>query len=275
MKDQRADGETPLDATQAYTNAEYIPDADAYIDRWSDQARAFREREAAIGRARLNHAYGSGERQKLDLFHPAGRPEGLVVFVHGGYWLRFDRGFWSHFAAGVQARGWAVAMPSYTLAPEARIADITLEIGRSIEAAADFVRGPIVLTGHSAGGHLVARMGCKDVALDPDVRTRIHHILPISPISDLRPLMDTGMNVALGVTEEEAERESPVLHPAPTAPITVWVGAEERPVFLDQARWLADAWSAPLRAAPGRHHFDVIDDLEDPDSPLIRTLLGL
>ena len=49
----------------------------------------------------------------------------LVVFVHGGYWLRFHRDIWSHFAQGLTARGWAVAMPSYTLAPEARIAAMT------------------------------------------------------------------------------------------------------------------------------------------------------
>jgi acetyl esterase/lipase len=51
------------------------------------------------------------------------------VFVHGGYWLRFGRGDWSHLAAGPVARGWAVALPSYTLAPAARIAAITAEIG--------------------------------------------------------------------------------------------------------------------------------------------------
>ena len=124
---------------RAYANADFIPNAEAYVDRWETEARAFRETEAAIGRARLNHAYGAGERQKLDLFHPAGRAEGLVVFVHGGYWLRFDRSWWSHFAEGLTARSWAVAMPSYTLAPEARINEITFEIARAVEAAAALV----------------------------------------------------------------------------------------------------------------------------------------
>ena len=47
------------------------------------------------------------------------------MFVHGGYWLRFDRDMWSHLAAGAVARGWACAIPSYTLAPEARISAMT------------------------------------------------------------------------------------------------------------------------------------------------------
>lgn len=257
-----------------YVNADFIPGGADYPDRWESEARAFRAREAAVGRARLNVPYGSGERQKLDLFHPSGPAEGLVIFIHGGYWLRFHRDFWSHFSAGLTARGWAVAMPSYTLAPAARIRDMTLEMARAAEAAAGLVRGPIRVAGHSAGGHLTARLGCRDLALDPDVRKRIKRLLPISPVSDLRPLLETSMNGTLALDPAEAAAESPVLHPAPDTPVTVWVGAEERPVFLDQARWLAEAWAAEERIAPGRHHFDVIDELCEPDSPLVTALLA-
>lgn len=258
----------------AYNNVDFIPDGAAYPDRWEEAARAFREREAAVGRARLNHAYGPGERQRMDVFHPAGPAEGLVVFVHGGYWLRFHRHFWSHFAEGLTARGWAVAMPSYTLAPEARIAAIGHEIARAVEVAGSLVPGAIRLTGHSAGGHLVSRILCHDVALDAEVRGRIARSVPISPVSDLRPLLQTSMNATLGLDETDAAAESPVRHPAPDVPVTVWVGAEERPVFLDQARWLAEAWRAEHRIAPGRHHFDVIDALRDADSPLVAAILA-
>ena len=88
----------------AYNNLDFIPDGASYPDRWAEEARAWREREAAVGRARLNHAYGPAERQKMDVFHPSGPAEGLIVFVHGGYWLRFHRDFWSHFAEGLTTR---------------------------------------------------------------------------------------------------------------------------------------------------------------------------
>lgn len=262
-----------MDMDQAYNNVDFIPGGAEYPDRWQTDARAFRETEAAIGRARLNVAYGAGERQKLDLFHPAGRAEGLVVFVHGGYWLKFDRGYWSHLARGLTARGWAVAMPSYTLAPDAQVRAITVEIARAVEMAAGLVAGPIRLTGHSAGGHLVARLGCRDVALEASVRARLERIVLISPLSDLRPLLETSMNAELRLDADEAESESPVLHDAPKVPVTVWVGAEERPAFLDQARWLADAWGTKWRIDPGRDHFDVIDGLESANSPLVQALL--
>ena len=261
-----------MDADIAYANADFIEGAASYPPRWAAEAAAFR----AQAKARLDLAYGSGARQRLDLFLPEGAPAGLVVFVHGGYWRMFDKDSWSHLAAGPVARGWAVAMPSYTLAPEARISDITREIAAALVFSAGLVAGPVVLTGHSAGGHLVGRMNCRDVALPDAVAARLARIVPISPLSDLRPLLGTKMNEDLRMDMAEATAESPLLHEARRGVDTrVHVGAEERPAFLDQARWLADGWDeARLNIAPGRHHFDVIDDLGAPDSPLTALLVG-
>ncbi|MEJ1993209.1 MAG: alpha/beta hydrolase, partial [Maritimibacter sp.] len=51
--------------------------------------------------------------------------------------------------------------------------------------------------------------------------------------------------------------------------------AEERPVFLDQAIGLAEAWDeARLHVEPGRHHFDVIRPLMKPESGMVSALLG-
>ena len=57
-------------------------------------------------------------------------------------------------------------------------------------------------------------------------------------------------------------------------PVTIWVGADKRPVFLDQARWLAEAWGCGHVVDEGRHHFDVIDALADGHSGMIGRLLG-
>ena len=255
----------------AYANAAYIPDGAEYPQRWAAAAAAFRDG----ARARLGEAYGEDERERFDLFLPEGRPEGLVVFVHGGYWRAFGRELWSHLARGPVERGWAVAIPSYKLAPHARIAAITRQVGQAIVAAGGLIDGPVRLTGHSAGGQLVARMLMADGPLPDSVKARIAGVVPISPVADLRPLLLTSMNVDLRLDAAEALAESPALRPrALFVPVTVWVGAEERPVFLDQARWLSDAWGVPCHVAPGRHHFDVIAPLEDGGSDLVAALLG-
>ena len=258
----------------AYNNRDYIPGAEDYPPRWAAAAAAFRERLLRQGRARLDLAYGPGDRERLDLFLPEGSPKGLSVFIHGGYWRLFDRTYWSHFANGCLLRGWAVAVPSYPVAPDARIASITRSAAHAIEFAAEQVEGPITLSGHSAGGHLVARMACADSGLADNVRARLAAVVPISPVADLCPLIETSMNADLRLDDVAALAESPaLLDKAPGARVHILVGADERPAFLDQARWLADAWpGTTLEIAPGRHHFDVIEALGDPRSAIVRHL---
>lgn len=262
-----------MELDDAYANVPHIPGGAQYPARWTVAAEAFRARLSSERRAELGLPYDKGARQAFDLFHPKGTAQGLVVFVHGGYWLRFDRSYWSHLAAGPLARGWAVAMPSYDLCPEVRIADITRQISHAVTVAAARVEGRIALAGHSAGGHLVARLAVPGV-LPGEVAARLSHVMPISPVSDLRPLLQTSMNEQFQLDMKAAEAESPVLMRPMPVPVTVWVGAEERPVFLDQARWLAEAWSTEHEVAGGRHHFDVIEALEDPASRMVGQLLG-
>lgn len=258
-----------MENDRAYVNADFIAGADGFPPRWSAEAAAFR---AAIGdRARLGLDYGPGLRHRFDLFLPEADPRGVAVFVHGGYWMRFGREDWSHLAAGPMARGWAVAMPSYTLAPEARIGQITREVAAAVSAAAALVPGPVVVTGHSAGGHLSARMACADAPLGADVV----RVVPISPLADLGPLLATTMNDSLHLDPVQVAAESPArLERRPGCEVTVWVGGQERPAFLWQARVLSEDWACAWHVEPGRHHFDVIDDLARPESALVETLVG-
>jgi acetyl esterase/lipase len=191
-----------------------------------------------------------------------------MVFVHGGYWLACGREDYSHLAAGALARGWACALPSYTLAPAGRIAAMTAEIAQAVRAASAMVAGPVVVTGHSAGGHLAARMGCADLVVP------VARVVPISPLADLAPLMQTEMNATLAIDPAEADRESPArLALRAGVQAHVWVGGQERPAFLWQARTLSEAWNCPWTVEAGRHHFDVIDGLTDPNSALMAACL--
>lgn len=253
----------------AFAQAAHIPDGELYPDRWANKARDLR---ATLGeRASLAVSYGPSPRQVYDLFVPETPPLGTLVFVHGGYWLRNDRSSWSHLAAGALARGWSVAIVQYDLCPQVRIADITGQIARAVTQLAQVTKGPISLAGHSAGGQLVARMLAPDV-LDADIGARIQAVVPIAPVADLRPLLKTSMNDAFEMDLADAEAESLVLQPAPTQPVTVWVGSAERPALLEQAKALAAAWGVSCVVEPDLHHFDVIDALEDPQSDMVRFL---
>ncbi|MFH6781960.1 MULTISPECIES: alpha/beta hydrolase [Methylobacterium] len=266
------------DLDRAYDNVGAIPDAKAYPARWSEAASEFRERLSARGRARLGLPYGAGPRHAYDLFLPEGAPAGLAVFVHGGYWKAFDRSVWSHLAAGPLAHGFAVALPSYTLCPEARLSGITAEIAAFLDRAGAEVAGPIHLSGHSAGGHLVTRMLCTDVALA--CAGRIGRAVSISGVHDLRPLLPTRMNDVLRLDAEEARAESPALHaPRPGARLIAVAGGDELPEFRRQNLLLPTIWHGlgartEAHEIVGTHHFSVIAGLGEPDSALTRALVG-
>ena len=263
----------------AYANMVNIARGDSWPDRWTGLATAFREKLSGEGRARLDLAYGEGSRNRFDLFLPESAPKGLMVYVHGGYWVRFDKSSWSHLAAGALAHGYAVAMPSYTLCPQNSVSGITREVGAAIGKAAGMVEGPVFLTGHSAGGHLATRMISATSPLPAQVMSRIRNTVSISGVHDLRPLIRLALNEELKLDEAEALAESPaLLRPQEGAMLTCWVGGGERAEFLRQNALLANIWTglgavtASVEEAD-RHHFNVVDGLLDADHPLTRALL--
>lgn len=257
------------DLNDAYANAAYIQGASDFPPRWDQASAALREQLGA--RAELGVSYGPSPRQAFDFFQPVGPTKGTLIFVHGGYWRMFDRSSWSYLAQGALAKAWAVAMPSYDLCPTVRIAEITQQIAQAVQVIAAKTSGPISLAGHSAGGHLVARMLAPGM-LPSAVMDRLHHVMPISPISDLEPLCQTDMNDDFQMDAAMARAESPLLQPAPKTAVTVWVGGDERPAFLDQAMWLAEAWQCDEVVTKDEHHFNVIDALTDPDSEMSARL---
>ena len=254
----------------AYANAPYIEGAEAFPPRWEKAAAQMRE---SLGsRADLALPYGPSARQVFDFFNAEGDARGTVIFVHGGYWKAFDRSSWSHLARGALLNKWSVAMPGYDLCPQVRISDITRQIAQAVTCIAAKTTGPIALTGHSAGGQLVARMSDPAVLPD-DIRRRIVRIAPISPVADLMPLQQTTMNEQLQLDPAEAQAETVTNKPQPEGVVVkIWVGAEERPVFLEQATALSEAWNVPQVVVPEKHHFDIIDALEQPTSDIVQFL---
>jgi acetyl esterase/lipase len=264
-----------LDREAEYNNRARVPDHPVHIAGWQRDSAAYRE----SARCELDLAYGPGERHRLDLFHPHSNDAGgpLVLYIHGGYWQALDKSTSSHLARGANERGLTVAIPSYTLAPAATLAEIVAEI----EAAANFVMQrlgrPLVVSGHSAGGHLAACLMARSAALQRPVRAA----MPISGLFDLPPLVPTSINKALGLTIEEARRLSPLeWDPPENGHLTAVVGGAESSEFLRQSRAIVERWgqvgvATRYHEVPGAHHFDVIAGLAVPGDPLVDMILEL
>jgi len=264
-----------IDWDDAFQNEKYISGGDSYLGMWKVRSAIFRESLPA-GRREIGEAYGAHPREVFDLFLPKNAPKGVVIFIHGGYWQSLDHTIWSHLAAGPMARGWAVAMPGYRLCPQVRIADITQSIVQAVGAIGTRVAGDIIICGHSAGGQLTARMACDDIPLPH--ANRVRRYVSISGVHDLRPLTKTRLNKALQLDMSAAAAESPVLKtPRAGVEFLAWVGADERPEFLRQTSLLGNIWRGAHAKtgcvqATGHHHFSVIDDLTEANSPLTTAL---
>jgi len=113
-------------------------------------------------------AYGSDSLQGLDLWVPEGAaPAPLVLFVHGGGWKRGskDNAVGRAMPAHMLAQGYAFASIDYRLVPAATVeqqaADVAAALAHLLARAGEYGidRARVVLTGHSAGAHLVALVG--------------------------------------------------------------------------------------------------------------------
>lgn len=262
------------DWDDAYNNIGYIANAASYPDNWR---RLAQEHRSQCQRARFDVPYGSGERERMDVFPALDPKQGTVVFVHGGYWMKFDKSYWSHLASGLTKSGFDVVIPSYPLAPDVSLPHIMHSIAKAIQTAAGLNTLPIHLMGHSAGGHLVSRLMCSDTRLEVTLFKRVQHVVSVSGLHDLRPLLFTRMKDPLHLSTDKANVLSPALHtPLPHIHFTAWVGGAERPEFIRQSQLIIDAWSVQktegchLYVDTDAHHFSVIEGLTNPDSPLVR-----
>lgn len=258
-----------LDA--AYNNRAAVKNYAALKLAWARRSAHVR----AIRRARLDLAYGSAPRQRLDLFLADERGAPTLAFIHGGYWQRNDRSEYSFIAEGPLAHGVNVALVEYTLAPEARINQIVAEIRLAMtwlaEHLGEYGAAPkrIYVSGHSAGGHLTAATVGLGIAKGG---------LAISGLYDLEPIRLSYLNDALGLDASEAQRNSPIAHLPPAAvPLVVAYGTSELPELCRQSIDYARAWSErglPVRLLPveGADHFTVLESLAAPDGVLMKAL---
>ncbi len=256
-------------------NRAAVPEHEEHFLNWGRRAAAFRGKAPP-----QTHSYGESERETFDLWLPDGVPKGLAIFIHGGWWMNFDRSYFSNLAGGPLAQGWAVAVPSYTLLPNISLTGLVAQMYGAVQTIAGVVPDvPLVVSGHSAGGHLSAMCGLPG-ALTPDVAARLRRIVSISGVHDLRPLLGLPVNETLGITAEEAQILSPALHrPVGDFDVVAWAGAEETPEFRRQNALLGVAWGGYVTTYTGegarQDHFMVINPLEEADSKVTGLVVGL
>ncbi len=86
----------------------------------------------------------------------------VLIFVHGGNWDSGKKGWYSFFGKNFARKGITTVVVGYTLSPEADYDEMTSQIASAIQWTKNNISNyngdpnQIFLTGHSAGGHLIA-----------------------------------------------------------------------------------------------------------------------
>ena len=231
--------------------------------------------------------WGDGPNEVFEYFASGTRNSPLLVFIHGGYWQEGSRADSLFAAPRALAAGISYAAIEYDLAPSASLEKIVDQCRRALRwlldhaSALGFDRDRVHVAGSSAGAHLTAMLLLRDYAGGgaPDSPPPLAGAVLLSGVYDLRPLVPTYINRALGLSDDTAAALSPLLrlHGGPVPIIVAW-GEAETAESQRQSR----AYAAVLRKAgfptqdfevPRVNHFDIVFKLADPRSSLGQAVL--
>ena len=113
----------------AYDNNAAVANSAALIEARNAASAAYRKAHSGA----LDIPYAPGARTAFDLYPAADPRAPCLVFIHGGYWLRNSRELFAAYAEGLAQHGWSIALPGYTLAPQASLTAIVQEIGAALD----------------------------------------------------------------------------------------------------------------------------------------------
>lgn len=216
--------------------------------------------------------YGTDTDQVVDIFHPPPSTPplpGVVALLHGGFWRpAYDRRHLRRAARALADEGWIVANIEYRRLPgdpDTTVADAT----RGVEFVRVEFGGPLVLVGHSAGGHLALTAAVRSLGA-------VDGVLAVAAASDLieaeRLQLGGGAVTAfLGGPAADRADLDPGRQPVPDVPIRLVHGAADTTVPPSLSRDYA--------ARDERIGLTVVDDTDhvapmDPDSDAWPATLG-
>lgn len=256
-----------------------------YRPAWGERSAAFREKARCLP----DVSYGHGSRGMLDCFPAQNAAQApTLIFLHGGYWHKGDKSFYSYVAEPFVERGISCITLNYDFCPMVCMADIVQQVRVAVawvwhNATPLGVSRKLFISGHSAGGHLTAMIMATDwpsydQALPADL---FHGAIPVSGLYDLRPLVDLPLNDTLRMDHTEAANNSPVNHVlVSNAPQLVVCGGAESDAFNWQSDLYVSTFATPQRelarySVPASNHFDVMNAFANPEDEFFQKMLAL
>jgi arylformamidase len=271
-----------------------VVNVEGYIEEWKKESLASRLK---VPRFDQDLAFGSSRGQRLDVFYGCQNTANssftratapTLVFIHGGYWRALDKSDFSFVAGAYTQFGVNVVVTNYDLCPFVTLREICLQQAKALgwiyrnSERLGLNKDKIVVSGHSAGGHLSAMMlAAQWTVLGPDLpKNLVKAAISLSGLFDLRPLAKAPfLRKDISLKMSEAISLSPAfMPPATDAPLFTAVGELESDGFQHQTSVIEAAWPNNFRSripAIGANHFSICDRFATPGDPLFEQSLSV
>lgn len=274
--------QTALDSQ--FNNRLHVPDYADYLNRWALQSR-----ETERLPVEIDIAYGSLQREKLDVYPSPHTQSKTLIFIHGGYWQMLDKSMFRFIANGFHSYPVTTVLLTYPLAPEVSIGQIVSSCRKAIHwlylNLSGFNGDPanMYVIGHSAGGHLAAMLMATDwKQLDERLPANlIKGACTLSGLFNLVPVQRSYLNKVLQMDQEIAIANSPVtLEPLNRCPLIVAVGEAETAEFNAQSKELYSSWKdkgiqIELLKLPKQNHYSIVETIVDQQSSLHKAFCNM
>ena len=261
-----------------------VPEHEQIVERWN--------REGTEVCREFNHdldlTYGASAAERLDVFPVTGtRSVPVQVFFHGGYWMSRDKSNFRFLAKTFVPAGAVFITVNYGRIPTVEIDELV----RQCRTALAWVHGHVAdfggdadrifVSGHSAGGHIVAMLMATDwpafAGLPADL---VKGGCSVSGLFDLEPVRLCYLNDTLKLNADQVARNSPIqLVPLCTAPLIIAVGGAESDEFRRQSAELGAVWnkkgaSCQVKERPGLNHYTIVEEFADRGSSLGQAVMS-
>jgi arylformamidase len=244
-----------------YEQRAWVPHADEIIRGYAIKSDQVRSR---IGEPRTEK-YGPTAVERLDIY---GEGKKAFLFVHGGAWKRQSSREQAFAAEPIIKAGAAYVALNFALLSTVTLPEMVAQVCRGIDWVHQNLSREVVLCGHSSGGHLG---GCAVTRL-PYIKSA----LLVSGIYDLLPVRLSARNDYVRIDERLEHEYSPIRHiDKIRCPVTVAWAEKESAEFFRQSKEFAEKLGAPAIIGKGLNHFEIVETLADPRSPLGRAALNM
>jgi len=253
------------------------PDFQKYLDINENESRRVKERYTC----HLDQKYGKDVLQTLDIFPSNISQSPILIFIHGGYWRALDKKSYSFVAEPFLKNNLTVCVVNYRLIPTVNMETVIGDIKESIhwiqKKSHQYNGDPnaIILSGHSAGGHLALMAYLNDESLRPSIKA----ICSLSGIFDLKPIKNSYLDEVLQLSENDindfsvSNKDLSFLK----CPTLLSVGAGETDFFIEESKdlYAKNKLSAPIEYVEYEqlNHYQMVHKLGKEDNSLVRFIL--